>query len=76
MTQLRDMGEEALAPLVDLARAHDPDTLVVAVLHGSEERGLALSMWTVFEGPDSQRRATDLLVHGLLAEDVRGERNG
>lgn len=71
MPDLQDMGAEAIQSMIDLARAHDPDTLVIAVLHGSEERGLALSMWTVFEGEDSREAATRLLVHALLAKDVR-----
>lgn len=67
---LKTMPPVWLDKLRDIARDYDEDAIAVFVLHGSPERGLALSTWTAFEGDDALPRTVGLLVHALYDDEI------
>lgn len=65
-----DLGPDVLDQLRDMVVEHDPDPIVIAVLTGGPSRGLALSVWTGFEGEDAELRALELLRYAMEADPL------
>lgn len=63
------LGQDVRDQLRDVVMKNDPDPIVIAVVTGSAERGLALSVWTAFEGPDAEHTAYNLLEYTFHAEE-------
>ena len=62
---VKPMPQVWLDKLRAVAEEYDPDAIAVFVLHGNEARGLALSVWTAFEGEDALPASVHLLEHAL-----------
>jgi hypothetical protein len=67
---LNPMPSEAMTDMLKQAREHDPDLKVVAVVHGSPDRGIVLSMWVDGDDPDAESRGAALLTYALTAPPV------
>ena len=66
---LKPMPAVWLDKLKAIAQEYDEDFIAVFVLHGSEDRGLALGVWSAFEGDDAMPRTVALLDHALYEDD-------
>jgi hypothetical protein len=66
VTDLKPMPPVWLDKLQAVAREYDDDCIAILVMHGSPDRGLALSVWTQFEeDEDPMPRTVALLNHAL-----------
>lgn len=76
---LTTMDPDLMEDVLAVARVHDPEVVSVLVLHGSPLRGLAVSHWTAFEGPDAERRGLALVMDAVAkaaiqaAEETSGD---
>lgn len=56
--------------LREAVEQRDPDPVVIAVLTGSQARGLALSLWTSLEGPAAEAQAIELMNYARTAPPI------